>query len=35
MGARVKQLIEKLVEKVGELVAQPLVPVPVTARPRR
>jgi hypothetical protein len=36
MGARIKELVEKLVEKVRELVAPPMVPVPVTSnRPRR
>jgi hypothetical protein len=31
----VRQLIQKLVDKVRELIAPPLVPVPVTPRPRR
>jgi hypothetical protein len=35
MGTRVREFIEKLVEKVRELIAPPLVPVPVTPRPRR
>jgi hypothetical protein len=36
MGARIKQLVEKLIEKVRELVPQPMTPVPVTSnRPRR
>lgn len=36
MGARLKELLEKLVDKVRELVNPPMVPVPVTAnRPRR
>ena len=36
MGARIKELVEKLVEKVRELVPQPMVPAPVTStRPRR
>ncbi len=35
MGTRVRELVEKLVEKVRELIAPPLVPVPVTPRPRR
>ena len=36
MGARLKELVEKLVDKVREWVAPPLVPVPVTPnRPRR
>jgi hypothetical protein len=36
MGARIKELVDKLVEKVRELVAPPMTPVPVTAnRPRR
>jgi hypothetical protein len=35
MRSRVRQLIEKLVDKVRELIAPPMVPVPVTPRPRR
>jgi hypothetical protein len=35
MPGRVRQLIEKLLDKVRELIAPPLVPVPVTPRPRR
>lgn len=36
MGARIKELIEKLAEKVRELVVPPMVPVPVTpSRQRR
>jgi hypothetical protein len=38
MGARLKAFVEKLVEKVRELVSPPapMVPVPVTPnRPRR
>jgi hypothetical protein len=35
MGSGVRKLIEKLLDKVRELVAPPLVPVPVTPRPRR
>jgi hypothetical protein len=35
MPARVRELIEKLVEKVRQMVAPPLVPVPLTPRPRR
>jgi hypothetical protein len=37
MRSRVRQLIEKIVDKVRELVtvAPALVPVPVTPRPRR
>jgi hypothetical protein len=35
MGSGVRQLIEKLIDKVRELIAPPLVPVPVTPRPRR
>jgi hypothetical protein len=30
MGARLKELVEKLAEKVRELIAPPMVPVPVT-----
>ncbi len=36
MGSRIKELVDKLVEKVRELVSPPMVPVPVTPnRPRR
>jgi hypothetical protein len=35
MGSRIKQLIDKLVDKVRELVGAPLVPVPVTPSRRR
>ena len=35
MRSRVRQLIERIVDKVRELIAPPLVPVPVTPRPRR
>jgi hypothetical protein len=37
MGDRIKELVDKLVEKVRELVTlpAPLVPIPVTPRPRR
>jgi hypothetical protein len=35
MGARIRHLIEKLVDKVRELVAPPLVPIPIAPRPRR
>jgi hypothetical protein len=35
MGERIKELVEKLVEKVRELVSPPMIPVPVTPRRRR
>ena len=36
MGARLKELVEALVDKVRELVNPPMVPIPVTPhRPRR
>ena len=35
MGARIKELVEKLIEKVRELVAPPMTPVPVTPSRRR
>jgi hypothetical protein len=35
MGSGVRQLIEKLIDKVRQLIAPPLVPVPVTPRPQR
>jgi hypothetical protein len=35
MGERIKQLVEKLVEKARELVALPAPLVPVPATPRR
>ncbi len=36
MGSRLKELVDKLIEKVRELVSPPMVPVPVTPnRPRR
>jgi hypothetical protein len=35
MGSRLKEFVEKLVEKVRELIAPPLVPVPVTPNRRR
>jgi hypothetical protein len=35
MGARVRDFIDKLVDKVRELIAPPLVPVPITPRPPR
>lgn len=36
MGSRMKQLVEKLAEKVRELLSPPMTPVPVTPnRPRR
>lgn len=35
MGPRIKEYVEKLVEKVRELVLPPMQPVPVTPRPRR
>ncbi len=35
MGARIREFIDKLVDKARELIAPPLVPVPVTPRPRR
>ena len=35
MGARIKELVEKLMEKVRELVAPPMTPVPVTPNRRR
>ena len=36
MGARLKEIVDKLVEKVRELVSPPLTPVPLTSnRPRR
>jgi len=30
MGARIKELVDKLVDKVRELLAPPPIPVPVT-----
>jgi hypothetical protein len=37
MGARIKELVEKLADKVRALVAPPMTPVPVAInrRPRR
>ena len=35
MGERVRQFIDKLVDKVRELIAPPMIPVPITPRPRR
>jgi hypothetical protein len=37
MGARIKELVDKLIEKVRELVtiSPPLTPVPVTPNRRR
>ena len=37
MGARIKELVDKLIEKVRELVAvaPPMTPVPVTPNRRR
>jgi hypothetical protein len=35
MGARIKEIVEKLIEKVRELVAPPMTPVPVTPNRRR
>ena len=35
MGARIKDLVDKLIEKVRELVSPPMTPVPVTPNRRR
>jgi hypothetical protein len=35
MGARLKELVDKLIDKVRELVAPPMIPVPVTPNRRR
>jgi hypothetical protein len=35
MGSRIKELIEKLVDKVRELVGPPMQPIPVTPSRRR
>jgi hypothetical protein len=35
MGARIKELVEKLLDKVRELVSPPMTPVPVTPSRRR
>ena len=35
MGARLKEIDDKLIEKVRELVAPPMTPVPVTTNRRR
>lgn len=35
MGARLKEIVDKLIEKVRELVAPPMLPVPVTPNRRR
>jgi hypothetical protein len=36
MGSRIKELVEKLAEKVRELISPPMIPVPVApSRPRR
>jgi hypothetical protein len=35
MGARIKELVDKLIEKVRELVSPPMIPVPVTPNRRR
>jgi len=37
MGARIREWVDRLVEKVRALAAPPLIPVPVVAthRPRR
>ena len=35
MGARLKEFVDKLIEKVRELVSPPLTPVPVTPDRRR
>ncbi len=34
-GARIRELIDRAIEKVKALVAPPPVPIPVPARPRR
>jgi hypothetical protein len=35
MGARIKELVDKLIEKVRELATPPMAPVPVTPNRRR
>jgi hypothetical protein len=35
MGSRLKEFVEKLVEKVRELISPPMVPVPVSPSRRR
>jgi hypothetical protein len=35
MGARLKEFVEQLVEKIRELIAPPMTPVPVTPNRRR
>jgi hypothetical protein len=35
MGARLKEFVDKLIEKVRELVSPPMIPVPVTPNRRR
>ena len=35
MGARLKELVDKLIEKVRELLSPPLTPVPVMPNRRR
>jgi hypothetical protein len=34
MGDRIRQLVEKLIDKVRELIAPPMIPVPITPQPR-
>ncbi len=35
MGARIRELIDRAIEKLKELVSPPPAPVPVAVRPRR
>jgi hypothetical protein len=34
MGSRIRELIDRVIEKVRALAAPPPIPVPVTASPR-